>query len=113
MEQFSDCDLPSTKDEVKTKEVKLRGDTSYRYEGIPAFMVDTDGKYMVDTDGKFIVMKDQLECPYCGKIYPEQTHLKPHIDKIHKDLLERMDKDEAVALRFKKFIRKAQGKEWQ
>ena len=87
------------------KEVKLRGDTSYRYEGIPAFKVDTDGKC--------IDMKDQLECPYCGKIYPEQTHLKPHIDKKHKDLLESMDNDEAVALRFKKFIRKAQGKEWQ
>ena len=103
IEQFSDCDLPSTKDEVKTKEVKLRGDTSYRYEGIPAFKVDTDGKC--------IDMKDQLECPYCGKIYPEQTHLKPHIEKIHKDLLEGMDKDEARALRWKKFIRKSQGKE--
>ena len=72
------------------EEVKLRGDTSYRYEGIPT------------TD-----MKDQLECPYCGEIYPDLTHLKPHIEKKHKDLLERMNKDEAVALRFKKIIRKS------
>ena len=52
MKQFSDCDFPSTKEEVKMEEVKLRGDTSYRYEGIAA------------TD-----MKDQWECPYCGKTY--------------------------------------------
>ena len=68
---------------------------------------------VVDTDGKSVVMKDQLECPYCGNIYPEQTnYLKPHIEKKHKDLLEGMDKDDARALRWKKFIRKSQGKEW-
>ena len=87
------------------KEVKLKEDIGYRYEGIPAFKVDKDGKC--------IDMKDQLGCPYCGKSYPDQTYLKPHIEKIHKDLLEEMDKDEAMALRFKKFIRKSQGKEWQ
>ena len=37
-------------------------------------------------------------CPYCGKIYPDQTHLNQHIEKIHKDLLESMDTDDAVAL---------------
>ena len=94
MEQLSDCDFPSTKEEVKIEEVKLRGDNSYRYKGIPVIKLDMDGDC--------IDIKDQLECPYCSKIYPDQTNLKPHIDKKHKKVLKRMNEDKAVALKFKK-----------
>ena len=73
MKQFSDCDFPSTKEEVKIEEVKLRGDNSYRYKGIPVIKLDMNGDC--------IYIKDQLECTYCGEIYPDQTNLEPYIEK--------------------------------
>ena len=89
MEQLSDCDFPSTKEKVKIEEVELRGDRSYRYRGIPVIMLED---IYIDTDEEDIDFKEQLKCPYCSKIYPDQTNLKPHIEKKHKKVLERMKK---------------------
>ena len=61
--QFSDCDFPTTKEEVKGEEVQLGG-------GITKWIPFTD-------------MKELRECPYCSKRFLNQSYLTQHIAKQH------------------------------